>query len=55
MLISIAASFGVGVALEQSGLAKTFAGYLVDVMRRYGPRTTLAAIYFGTRWSSTSS
>jgi len=48
VLIAIAASFGVGKALEQSGLAKLFAGLLVDATRPWGPTATLAAIYFGT-------
>ena len=47
-LIAIAASFGVGKALEQSGVAKLFAGLLVDGTRSLGPTATLAAIYFGT-------
>ncbi len=48
VLISIAASFGVGRALEQSGVAKLFATMLVEATRSWGPTTTLAAIYFGT-------
>jgi di/tricarboxylate transporter len=48
VLIAIAASFGVGKALEQSGVAKLFAGWLVDCTRSFGPTATLAAIYFGT-------
>jgi di/tricarboxylate transporter len=48
VLIAIAASFGVGKALEQSGVAKLFAGMLVDVTQAWGPHATLAAIYFGT-------
>jgi di/tricarboxylate transporter len=48
VLIAIAASFGVGKALEQSGLAKLFAGILVDATRPWGPTATLAAIYLGT-------
>ena len=48
VLIAIAASFGVGKALEQSGVAKLFAGLLVEVTRSWGPTATLAAIYFGT-------
>ena len=48
MLIAIAASFGVGKALEQSGVAKLFAGLLVEGTRSWGPTATLAAIYFGT-------
>jgi di/tricarboxylate transporter len=48
VLIAIAASFGVGKALEQSGIAKMFAGLLVDLTRSWGPTATLAAIYLGT-------
>jgi di/tricarboxylate transporter len=48
VLIAIAASFGVGKALEQSGVAKLFAGLLVEGTRSFGPSATLAAIYFGT-------
>jgi di/tricarboxylate transporter len=48
VLIAIAASFGVGKALEQSGVAKLFAGMLVDATRSFGPTATLATIYFGT-------
>jgi di/tricarboxylate transporter len=48
VLIAIAASLGVGKALEQSGLAKVFAGLLVDATRPWGPTATLAAIYLGT-------
>ncbi len=48
VLIAIAASFGVGKALEQSGVAKLFAGLLVETTRSWGPTATLAAIYLGT-------
>jgi di/tricarboxylate transporter len=48
VLIAIAASFGVGKALEQSGVAKMFALFLVEATRSWGPTVTLAAIYFGT-------
>jgi di/tricarboxylate transporter len=48
VLIAIAASFGVGKALEQSGVAGLFAGLLVEGTRSWGPHVTLAAIYFGT-------
>ena len=48
VLIAIAASFGVGKALEQSGVARLFAGLLVEGTRSWGPHATLAAIYFGT-------
>jgi di/tricarboxylate transporter len=48
VLIAIAASFGMGRALEQSGVAKLFAGFLVEGTRTFGPSATLAAIYLGT-------
>jgi di/tricarboxylate transporter len=47
-LISIAAAFGLGSALQNSGAARTIAGYLVDATRAYGPTATLAALYFAT-------
>ena len=48
MLVGIAASFGIGAALETSGAAATISKVLVDATRPYGPRATLAAIYFLT-------
>jgi di/tricarboxylate transporter len=48
VLIAIAGSFGVGRALEQSGVAKLFAGLLVELTRSWGPTATLAGIYLGT-------
>jgi di/tricarboxylate transporter len=48
VLVMIAASFGLGTALEQSGAAKVIAEGLVNVTRPWGPLATLAAIYFGT-------
>jgi di/tricarboxylate transporter len=48
VLVAIAASFGVGKALEQSGVAKLFAGLLVEGTRSWGPTATLASLYFGT-------
>lgn len=48
VLIAIAASFGVGKALETSGVAALFSRYIVEVTRPMGPTATLAAIYFGT-------
>src|SRR6185312_10760 len=48
VLVAIAASFGVGEALEHSGVAKLFAGFLVEGTRSWGPHATLAALYFGT-------
>ena len=48
VLIAIASSFGVGKALEQSGVAKLFAGLLVEATQAWGPTATMAALYFGT-------
>ncbi|MFM9069605.1 MAG: SLC13 family permease [Planctomycetota bacterium] len=48
VLVSIAASFGLGTALEKSGVAKEFADSLVHYTSGYGPIAALAAIYFGT-------
>jgi di/tricarboxylate transporter len=48
VLVAIAASFGVGKALENSGVAELFARLLVDATRSWGPVATMAAIYFGT-------
>jgi di/tricarboxylate transporter len=48
VLIAIGASFGVGKALEQSGVARAFSSHLVDLTRPWGPTATLAALYFGT-------
>ena len=48
VLIAIASSFGVGKALEQSGVAKLFASLLVDATQSWGPTATMAALYFGT-------
>jgi di/tricarboxylate transporter len=48
VLVSIAASFGLGQALENSGAAKFLAGALVDLTQPIGPIATLAAIYLGT-------
>jgi di/tricarboxylate transporter len=48
VLVTIAASFGLGTALEESGAAATLAGFLVDVTQPLGPVATLAAIYFAT-------
>lgn len=48
VLIAIAASLGVGKALEQSGVAKLFAGLLVEGTRAWGPTATMAALYLGT-------
>ena len=48
VLVSIAASFGLGTALEKAGIAKAFADWLVGMTSGYGPIAALAAIYFGT-------
>ena len=49
MLIAIAASFGVGKALEQSGRRQGCSpGCWSKATRSWGPTATLAAIYFGT-------
>ena len=48
VLLAIGASFGVGRALETSGVARLFAEQLVVLTRPWGPTATLAAIYFGT-------
>jgi len=48
VLIAIAASFGVGTALEKSGLARLVAGQLVTATQVWGPIAALAAIYLGT-------
>jgi di/tricarboxylate transporter len=47
VLIAIGASFGVGTALEQSGVARMFAGGLVAATHALGPIAALAAIYIG--------
>jgi di/tricarboxylate transporter len=49
VLIAIAASFGVGTALEKSGIAEAFAGLLVQGTRPFGPVATLAAVYLGVQ------
>jgi di/tricarboxylate transporter len=48
VLVTIAASFGLGAALEKSGVAATLARFLVDATQPLGPVATLAAIYFVT-------
>ncbi len=56
VLVAIGASFGMGAALEQSGVAKAFSGSLVSVVRTLptgGNETilavaVLAAVYFAT-------
>jgi di/tricarboxylate transporter len=46
VLITIAASFGVGEAIEASGLATTVASNVVEATRPFGPLAALAVIYF---------
>lgn len=48
LLVSIAASFGLGRALESSGVAQVFADGLVGATQSFGPIAALAAIYLGT-------
>jgi di/tricarboxylate transporter len=48
VLIAIGASFGLGTALEKSGVARAFAEFLVNGTHQWGPVASLAAIYFGT-------
>lgn len=45
VLITIATSFGIGTALENSGAAQYVATSLVEVTRQWGPTAALAAIY----------
>lgn len=46
VLITIAAAFGVGSALQNSGAATSIATILVDSTRTWGPIAALATIYF---------
>jgi len=48
VLVTIAAAFGVGSALSESGAARAIADVLVEATRGLGPTATLAALYFGT-------
>jgi len=48
VLITIAASFGIGTALENSGAAKAIAGQLVHATSVLGPVGTLACVYIMT-------
>jgi di/tricarboxylate transporter len=45
VLVTIAAAFGVGTALENSGVATAIAHPLVDAMRDVGPVAAMAVIY----------
>jgi len=46
VLITIASAFGVGTALQNSGVATAIAGELVRATEPWGPIAALAAIYF---------
>ena len=46
VLITIAAAFGVGAAIQNSGLATAVASNLVEATRPLGPLAALAVIYF---------
>ena len=46
VLITIAAAFAVGAAIQNSGLATAVASTLVTATRSYGPVAALAVIYF---------
>ncbi len=48
VLVGIAASFGLGTALEASGIARSFADLLQSSTEGFGPIASLAAIYLGT-------
>lgn len=49
LLVTIAASFGVGLALSKSGAAGVIASNLIRPMAAYGPEVLLAAV-FGCSW-----
>ncbi len=46
VLITIAAAFGVGTAMQESGAARAIATALVDATQLWGPIAALAGIYF---------
>ena len=48
VLVGIAASFGLGTALEKAGIARQFADFLAQSTAGWGPIAALAALYFGT-------
>jgi di/tricarboxylate transporter len=48
VLVTIAASFGIGAALEKSGAAAAVAGQLVNATSLLGPIATLACVYLLT-------
>ncbi|MBI2191574.1 MAG: SLC13 family permease [Planctomycetes bacterium] len=45
VIVTIAASFAVGVALQKTGAAAVIAGIVVDLTRGLGPLAVLAALY----------
>ncbi|HAH46784.1 MAG TPA: hypothetical protein DCM07_18420, partial [Planctomycetaceae bacterium] len=45
VLITIAAAFGVGTALQNSGAATVIAASLVEATREWGPIAAIAVIY----------
>lgn len=46
VLITIASAFGIGAAIQNSGLATTVATHLVEMTQVYGPIAALVVIYF---------
>ena len=48
VLVTIAASFGIGIALEKSGAAGAIANQLVHATDLFGPMITLACVYLLT-------
>jgi di/tricarboxylate transporter len=48
VILVIAAAFGLGEAIERSGLAEWLAGYLVDAFRLLGPRGVLLGVVLAT-------
>jgi di/tricarboxylate transporter len=46
VLVTIAAAFGIGTAMENSGAAEFLASGLVEATRAFGPLAALAATYF---------
>ena len=48
VLVTIAASFGIGIALEKSGAAGAIASQLVHATDLFGPTITLACVYLLT-------
>jgi di/tricarboxylate transporter len=48
IVVLIAAAFGIGIAVEQTGLGAATADLLVDLFGRFGPLGALAAILLAT-------